>query len=393
VERYRSKVEAPNPVDSTWQNGWYERFENPVLTRDHIPLTWRYDLNPKTNPRLLERLGINAVMNSGAIEIDGKIYLVSRTEGYDRKSFFAIAESYSGVDGFRYQEYPLDIPEIDPPTTNMYDMRLVKHQDGWIYGTFCCERKCKKAPKSDTSSADAQTGIVRTKDLKKWERLPDLRTNSAQQRNVVLHPEFVNGKYALYTRPQDGFIDTGSGGGIGWGYSDSMENAYIEKEIIINGRVYHTIKEVKNGMGAAPIKTPEGWLHVAHGVRATASGLRYVLFAFLCDLNEPWKVIAEPGGHFLAPLGYERVGDLVSVIFSNGLVQRDNGEVLIYYASCDTRMHVARSDVGTLLDYVKGTPPDMLTSAGCVRQRIELVKKNLEYINSNPDCPLLKQTR
>lgn len=393
VERYRNIVERPNPVDSTWQNGWYERFENPVLTRDHIPLTWRYDLNPETNPRLLERLGVNAVMNSGAIELNGKFYLITRTEGYDRKSFFALAESDNGVDNFRYQELPVDIPEIDPPTTNMYDMRLVKHEDGWIYGTFCVERKSKNAPASDTSAADAQTGIVRTRDLKTWERLPDLKTRSAQQRNVVLHPEFVNGKYAFYTRPQDGFIDTGSGGGIGWGYADSMENAVIGEEIIINGRVYHTIKEVKNGMGAAPIKTPEGWLHIAHGVRGTASGLRYVLFAFLCDLNEPWKVIAEPGGHFLAPLGYERVGDLVSIVFSNGLVLRDNGEVLLYYASCDTRMHVARTNVETLLDYVKGTPPDALTSAACVRQRIDLVKKNLAYIQAHPECALLKQTR
>ena len=393
VEQYQRHVGRPNEVDPQWNNGWYQRFKHPVLTREHIPLTWRYDLDPETNPRLLERLGVNSVMNAGAFEHEGKILLITRTEGYDRKSFFAFAESDNGVDGFRYQSYPLDIPDIDPPTTNMYDMRLVRHEDGWIYGTFCAERKDPSAPETDTSAAEAQCGIVRTRDLERWERLPDLKTKSAQQRNVVLHPEFVDGKYAFYTRPQDGFISTGTGSGIGWGLSETMEGAEIAEETIINQRVYHTVKEVKNGMGAAPIKTAEGWLHIAHGVRGTATGLRYVLFAFLCDLKNPWKVIAEPGGHFLAPLGSERVGDLLGVVFSNGVVCRESGEVLIYYASCDTRMHVVRTDLVTLLDYVKGTPPDQLTSAACVRQRRDMVEKNLQIIAKHPENGLLAKTR
>jgi len=378
TRNYNQLLAKPNAIDPDWDNGWYERFQNPVLTRHHVPLTWRYDLDPGRNPYLLERMGINAVMNSGAIEHDGKVILVPRIEGYDRKSFFGIAESINGIDGFEFRRFPLEIPETADPATNMYDMRLVKHEDGWIYGLFCVERKDPAAPSNDTSSAVAQCGIVRTRDLESWERLPDLKTPSPQQRNVVLHPEFVDGKYGFYTRPQDGFISTGSGGGIAWGVADSMEHAEIKEETVFNSRVYHTIKEVKNGMGAAPIKTPEGWFHVAHGVRGTASGLRYVLFAFLCDLNEPWKIIAEPGGHFLAPIDGERVGDLVSIVFSNGMVLRENGEVLIYYASCDTRLHVARSHVDVLLDYVKNTPPDGLTSAACVRQRIHLATRNVE---------------
>jgi len=361
-------------------NGIFYRYKYPVLTAEHTPIFWRYDLNYDTNPHLMERMGINATFNSGAMEFNGKIVLAVRVEGVDRKSFFAIAESPNGIDNFKFWDFPITFPETDEPDTNVYDMRLVKHEDGWIYGIFCTERKDPNSPPTDTSAAVAQAGIVRTKDLINWERLPDLKTKSPQQRNVVLHPEFVNGKYAFYTRPQDGFIETGSGGGIGWGLSDSIENAIIEEEIIVDEKIYHTIKEVKNGLGPAPIKTDKGWLQLAHGVRNTAAGLRYVLYMFLTDLNEPCKVIAKPGGYFLAPEGEERIGDVSNVVFSNGWVAKKNGEVLIYYGSSDTRMHVAVSTIDKLLDYVLNTPEDGLRSAVCVQQRNELIKKNLEVM-------------
>jgi 4-O-beta-D-mannosyl-D-glucose phosphorylase len=357
-------------------NGVFQRYNNPVLTADHVPISWRYDLNIKTNPLLLERLGVNATFNSGAIEFNGKIILLVRVEGADRKSFFAVAESPNGIDRFRFWEYPLQLDETNDPDINVYDMRLVNHEDGWIYGLFCTERKDTNVPRTDTSSAIAQCGIVRTKDLLHWDRLPDLMTKSPQQRNVVLHPEYVRGKYAFYTRPQDGFIEAGSGGGIGWGFSASMDPAQIDSEIIIDDRQYHTIKEVKNGLGPAPIKTDKGWLQLAHGVRNTAAGLRYVLYLFLTDLKDPAKVIALPGGYFLAPTGEERIGDVSNVVFSNGWVKRADGKVFIYYGSSDTRMHVAISSVEQLLDYVLNTPEDGLRTGINVQQRIELIKKN-----------------
>ena len=361
-------------------NGIFYRYKYPILTTEHTPLFWRYDLSFKTNPFLMERLGVNATFNSGAIEFNGKILLGVRIEGYDRKSFFAIAESSNGIDNFRFWDYPIKMPETGDPDINVYDIRFVKHDDGWIYGLFCSERKDPDAPATDTSSANAQCGIVRTKDFLKWERLPDLKTKSPQQRNVVLHPEFVNGKYAFYTRPQDGFIEAGSGGGIGWGLTDSIENAIIDKETIVDDRIYHTIKEVKNGLGPAPIKTEKGWLQLAHGVRNTAAGLRYVLYMFLTDLKEPDKVIAKPGGYFLAPEGEERVGDVSNVVFSNGWVKKNNGDVFIYYASSDTRMHVAVSTVDKLLDYVLNTPPDGLRSRASVDVRSKLIRKNLKIM-------------
>ncbi|MGF7030916.1 4-O-beta-D-mannosyl-D-glucose phosphorylase [Paenibacillus mucilaginosus] len=359
-------------------NGIYDRYRYPVLTAQHAPLVWKYDFNPETNPFFMERLGINAAFNPGAIELNGRFYLVARVEGNDRKSFFAIAESANGTDGFRFWDHPVVLPETEEPDVNVYDMRLVKHEDGWIYGLFCTERKDPAAPPGDLSSAVAQCGIVRTKDLRSWERLADLKTKSNQQRNVVLHPEFVDGQYAFYTRPQDGFIDTGSGGGIGWGLSASMENASIENEVIIDHRQYHTIKEVKNGQGPAPIKTAKGWLHIAHGVRNTAAGLRYVLYAFLTDLNEPQKLTHAPGGHLIAPEGEERVGDVSNVVFCNGVIARENGDVFLYYASSDTRCHVATTTVDQLLDYVLNTPEDPLRSYACVQQRIALIDKNLQ---------------
>lgn len=361
-------------------NGIYCRYKYPIITSDHTPLTWRYDFDQKTNPFLMERLGVNCTFNSGAIEVDGKILLGVRVEGNDRKSFFAIAESKNGIDNFRFWDYPISLPQTDDPDTNVYDIRLLKHEDGWYYGLFCTERKDPNVPASDTSSAIAQCGIVRTKDFIKWERLPDLVSKSPQQRNVVLHPEFINGKYAFYTRPQDGFIDAGSGGGIGWGLSDSIENAVLDKEVIIDDRIYHTIKEVKNGLGPAPIKTKKGWLQLAHGVRNTAAGLRYVLYLFLTDLKDPSKVISKPGGFFLAPQDDERVGDVSNVAFSCGWVRRKNGQVLIYYASSDTRMHVAESTEGKLLDYVLNTSEDPLYSHKCVEQRNDLIKKNLKLL-------------
>jgi len=361
-------------------NGLFDRYLYPVLTAAHTPVFWRYDLDHDRNPHLMERMGINSTFNSGAIELNGRILLAVRVEGVDRKSFFAVAESATGVDRFRFWDHPILMPETEDPDINVYDMRVVKHEDGWIYGLFCTERKDPKAPSWDTSSAVAQGGIARTKDLKTWERLPDLKTRSPQQRNVVLHPEFVRGKYAFYTRPQDEFIQAGSGGGIGWGLADSIENAVIDEEIIIDSREYHTIKEVKNGLGPAPIKTARGWLHLAHGVRNTAAGLRYVLYLLLCDLERPEKVAHKPAGYFLAPQGEERVGDVSNVVFSNGWVAKENGDVFIYYGSSDTRMHVATTTVEKLLDYVLNTPADPYRSRACVQQRHQLIERNLSVM-------------
>lgn len=358
-------------------NGWYQRYKNPILTASHAPIFWRYDLNKETNPFLMERFGINAVMNSGAIKWNGKYVLVVRMEGVDRKSFFAIAESPNGVDNFRFWDHPLTIPETANPATNVYDMRLTAHEDGWIYGVFCVERKDPDAPAGDLSSAVASAGIARTKDLKKWERLPDLKSKS-QQRNVVLHPEFVDGKYALYTRPQDGFIDTGNGGGIGWALVDDIANAVIKDEKIIDARYYHTIKEAKNGEGPHPIKTDKGWLHLAHGVRNCAAGLRYVLYLYLTSLEDPSKLIASPAGYFMAPQGEERIGDVSNVLFTNGWIADEDGKVFIYYASCDTRMHVAVSSIDRLLDYCLNTPSDGFRSATSVLTLNALIDKNMD---------------
>ncbi|HEY9075572.1 MAG TPA: glycosidase [Anaerolineaceae bacterium] len=374
---YDALINRPNPVDAGWYNGVFERYTYPVVTSGHTPLFWRYDLDPAVNPYLMERQGVNGVFNPGAIEFDGKICLVCRVEGYDRKSFFAVAESENGIERFHFWDEPVVMPETEDPDTNVYDMRLVQHADGWIYGLFCTERKDPNAPPGDLSSAVAQCGIARTHDLKNWERLPDLKTRSPQQRNVVLHPEFIGGKYAFYTRPQDDFIQAGSGGGIGWGVSEKINPAVIEDEIVIEPRVYHTIKELKNGEGPAPIKTAQGWLHLAHGVRACAAGLRYVLYLYLSDLDEPWRVTAQPAGYFLAPEGGERVGDVSNVVFCNGWVVRQDGTVLIYYASSDTRIHVATSTVDRLLDYTLNTPPDGLRSAASVQTRLALIRKNL----------------
>ncbi len=380
TERQEALLNRRNAVDPDWNNGWYERYRYPVLSAEHTPLFWRYDLNPASNPFLLERLGINGVFNPGAIEFNGKICLMCRVEGYDRKSFFAVAESENGVDGFRFWDYPVLMPETADPDVNVYDMRLVRHADGWIYGIFCTERKERSAPPGDTSAANAQAGLARTRDLIHWERLPDLKSASPQQRNVVLHPEFVQGQYAFYTRPQDDFIQAGSGGGIGWGLSKSMDPAIVDEETIIDERQYHTIKELKNGQGPAPVKTPQGWLHLAHGVRGTAAGFRYVIYAFLSDLNEPWRVTHRPGGYLIAPQGEERVGDVSNVTFTNGMVARENGELFIYYASSDTRIHVAKTSLERMLDYVTNTPPDPLRSAACVQQRCELITHNLAYL-------------
>lgn len=356
-------------------NGIFERYQYPILTAAHIPLEWRYDVNPETNPYLMERFGINAVFNAGAIKLNGKYLLVARVEGYDRKSFFTVAESPNGIDNFRFWEYPVQLPDTQPEETNIYDMRLTQHEDGWIYGTFCSESKDPHAPAGDLSSAVAAAGIVRTKDLKTWERLPNLVSKS-QQRNVVLHPEFVNGKYALYTRPQDGFIDTGSGGGICWALIDDITDAAIKKEKVVEQRHYHTIKEVKNGEGPPPIKTPQGWLHLAHGVRTCASGLRYVLYLYMTALDNPTEVIAQPGGYFMAPMNEERIGDVSNVLFSNGWIADEEGTVYIYYASSDTRMHVATSSIERLIDYCRNTPEDGLRSASSVKNIYQLIEAN-----------------
>lgn len=357
-------------------NGIYDRYLHPVLTAEHTPLFWRYDLNMDTNPYLMQRFGINAVFNSGAIKWDDKYVLVARVEGADRKSFFAIAESPNGIDQFRFRDYPVVLPQTEVPDTNVYDMRLVQHEDGWVYGLFCTERRDPAAGADDQSSAIAQCGIVRTKDLHNWERLADLKTSSPQQRNVVLHPEFVNGRYAFYTRPQDGFITTGKGGGIGFGLSDCIECATITKEVVIDPKVYHTVYELKNGLGPAPIKTEEGWLHLAHGVRNTAAGLRYTLYLFMTALDDLAKVIYKPAGYFMAPEGDERVGDVSNVVFSNGWITDDDGTVYIYYASSDTRQHVATTTIARLLDYVKNTAEDGLTSANSVNTLCEIIRHN-----------------
>ena len=382
VERDKQErlITRPNSPVAEY-NGILTRYENPVLTRDHIPLSWRYDLNPATNPLFLERLPINAVMNSGAIYHDGRYVLVARVEGADRKSFFAVAESDNGIDNFRFRDKPILLDDICPEETNVYDMRLTRHEDGWIYGVFCSESK--DTTTSDLSAAVAAAGIVRTKDLETWERLPNLVTKrSPQQRNVVLHPELVDGKYAFYTRPMDDFIDTGSGSGIGFGLCDDITHAVIDEERMTSLRKYHQITEAKNGEGAVPIRTDRGWIHIAHGVRNTAAGLRYVLYAFATDLSDPARVIAEPGGLLLGPRGWERVGDVSNVVFTNGCIVREDGSVYLYYAGSDTRMYVATTTMERLMDYVFNTPSDAGRSVLCVRQRCELIDRNMAYLRS-----------
>ncbi len=375
-EAHERLIERPNePMEEC--NGLVQRYRHPVLTAAHAPLFWRYDLDPATNPYLMERLGVNAVFNVGAVRLGSRHLLVARVEGADRKSFFAVAESATGIDRFRFWDEPVSMPEAGPPDVNVYDMRLTAHEDGWIYGVFCTERKDPEAPLSDTSAAVAQAGIARTRDLVRWERLQDLETPSPQQRNVVLHPERVGGRYAFYTRPQEGFIQAGTGGGIGWGLCDDIQRARIDDEQIVDPREYHTISEVKNGLGPPPLKTPEGWLHLAHGVRNTAAGLRYVLYVFLTALDAPGRVVKRPGGYFLAPEGEERTGDVSNVVFSNGWVAGDDGRVLIYYGSSDTRTHVALTSIDRLLDYVAHTPADPLRAFACVEQRLALIRRNL----------------
>ena len=375
-EAFLSQKNEPLAVD----NGVVTRYKNPVLTAEHTPVFWRYDLNETTNPYLMERIGMNATMNSGAIKWNGKYVLMVRVEGSDRKSFFAVAESPNGIDNFRFWDYPVQMPEDLIPATNIYDMRLTAHEDGWVYGVFCAERHDDNAPAGDLSSATATAAIARTKDLLHWERLPDLKTKS-QQRNVVLHPEFVDGKYALYTRPQDGFIDAGSGGGIGWALIDDITHAVVKEEKIIDPRYYHTIKEVKNGEGPHPIKTPKGWLHLAHGVRGCAAGLRYVLYMYMTSLEDPARLIASPAGYFLAPQGEERIGDVSNVLFTNGWIVDEDGTVFIYYSSSDTRMHVATSTVYKLVDYCLHTPEDGLSSSASVATLSKLIEKNLAVLN------------
>lgn len=378
TEKYEALITRKNEKTDDY-NGIYDRYKYPVLTAAHAPLIWKYDFSYERNPYFMERLGINAALNSGAIELDGKFYLVVRVEGNDRKSFFAVAESDNGIDNFRFWDYPVLLPDTNPEETNVYDMRLTKHEDGWIYGVFCSESKDTES--NDLSAAVAQAGIVRTKDLKTWERLPNLISKSPQQRNVVLHPEFVDGKYAFYTRPQDDFIQTGSGGGVCFGLCENIENPVIcTEEVVISPRIYHTLTEVKNGAGAVPIKTSKGWIHIAHGVRNTAAGLRYVIYVFATDLNDPSKLIASPSGLFIAPHGGERVGDVSNVVFTNGAIARENGDVYIYYASSDTRMHVATTTIEKLMDYTFNTPSDALRSVDCVKQRYELIKGNLEIL-------------
>lgn len=372
-------LSRPNAIDTSFYNGIYDRWENPVLTREHIPLHWRFDLDPDTNPYFQERLGVNAVFNSGAIYLNGKYYLVARIEGNDRKSFFGVAESNSPTEGFRFWDKPVELPDTCPEETNVYDMRLTQHEDGWIYGIFCSESKDLHS--SDLSAAVAAAGIVRTKDLKTWERLPNLVTlRSPQQRNVTLLPEFVNGQYAFFTRPMDDFIETGSGGGVGFGLCKDITHAVLDEEIITSPRRYHTITESKNGEGATPIKTEKGWLHIAHGVRNTAAGLRYVVYVFVTDLKEPWKVIAEPGGFLICPRGWERVGDVSNVVFTNGAIAMDGGDLYIYYAASDTRLHVATTTVDKMLDYAFNTPADPLRSHDCVTQRCQLIDRNLALL-------------
>ncbi len=357
-------------------NGIFERYECPILTAEHAPLSWRYDLNPATNPYLMERIGINAVLNAGAIKLNGKYFIIARVEGSDRKSFFAVAESNNGIDNFVFWQEPVTMPETEVPDTNIYDMRVVQHEDGWIYGIFCTERRDPSVPESDQSSAIAQCGIARTRDLKTWDRLPDLVTPSPQQRNVTLHPEFVNGQYAFYTRPQDSFIQAGSGGGIGFGLVADINHPVVHEETIVDKRIYHTVYELKNGMGPSPIKTEKGWLHLAHGVRNTAAGMRYVLYMFMTELEDLTNVTYKPAGYFLAPVGEERIGDVSNVVFSNGWIQDDDGKVYIYYASSDTRMHVATTTIDRLVDYMINTPQDEFTSGSTVRRINKLIKAN-----------------
>jgi len=382
---YQQLMTKPNKKQENG-NGIFDRYQNPVLTAAHAPVFWRYDLNPETNPYLMERFGINAVFNAGAIKWGNKYLLVARVEGLDRKSFFAVAESPNGIDNFTFWDYPVDLPETDDPDTNVYDMRLTDHEDGWIYGLFCTERRDPEAPEFDQSMAIAACGIARTKDMINWERLPDLVTKSPQQRNVVLHPEFVDGKYALYTRPQDGFISAGTGGGIGFGLTDTMENAVVDEETIIDNKNYHTVYEAKNGQGPAPIKTIDGWLHLAHGVRNTAAGLRYVLYMFMTDLDDLTKVLYKPAGYFLAPEGEERVGDVSNVVFSNGWIKDDDDSVYIYYASSDTRMHVATSTVDRLLDYVMNTLEDGLRSSLSVSTLSKIIDNNKKFLQAGQEA-------
>ncbi|MDB5128178.1 glycosidase [Mucilaginibacter sp.] len=374
-EAHAQLININNEIDGLG-NGVFDRYKYPVITAQHAPITWKYDLDPATNPYLMERFGINAAFNAGAIKFNGKYIMVVRVEGADRKSFFAVAESPNGLDHFEFWERPITMPETDEPDTNLYDMRLTAHEDGWIYGLFCTERRDPAAPAHDQSMAIAACGIARTKDLLTWERLADLKTQSPQQRNVVLHPEFVNGKYALYTRPQDGFISAGKGGGIGFGLCDSMENAVVDEETIIDNKQYHTVYEAKNGQGPTPIKTERGWLHLAHGVRNTAAGLRYTLYMFMTDLNDLTKVTYKPAGYFLAPEGIERIGDVSNVAFCNGWIRDEDDKVFIYYASSDTRMHVATTTVDKLVDYVMNTPADGLRSATSVNTINSIINKN-----------------
>ena len=379
MESYERLLARPNPADEHFYNGLFTRYRNPVLTREHIPPFCLYDADPESNPFMMQRLGVNTVMNSGAIKLNGKYCLVVRVEGADRKSFFAVAESDRPTEGFRFRDYPVILPDTEKQETNVYDMRLTQHEDGWIYGVFCSESKDPES--ADLSAAVAAAGIVRTKDLETWERLPNLKTlNSPQQRNVCLHPEFVNGKYAFYTRPMDDFIETGSGGGIGFGLCDDITHAVIDEEKMTSVRKYHTITESKNGAGAVPIKTDRGWIHIAHGVRNTAAGLRYVVYCFATALDDPARVIAEPGGFLIAPYGAERVGDVSNVVFTNGAIAAPDGRVYIYYASSDTRMHVATTDLDRLTDYVFNTPADPLRSPDCVKQRVAFIRKNLDYL-------------
>lgn len=380
ASRQEELLSRPNERNTEFYNGVYDRYKYPVITRHHVPIHWRFDLDAERNPFFMERLGINATLNPGAIYHDGKYILVVRTEGLDRKSIFTLAESETGIDNFRFVDQPLVWDDIDPNETNMYDMRLVKHEDGWIYGIYCSEQKDPDAPAYDTSSAVAQAGLVRTRDLKIWERLPNIQTGSPQQRNVVLHPEFVDGKYAFYTRPQDGFISTGSGGGIAFGLCEDILNPVIDRETVIDERRYHTVYEVKNGQGPAPIKTDRGWIHIAHGVRNTAAGLRYVLYTFATSLDDPAKVIAKPGGHFIAPYDDERVGDVSNVIFCNGAVVNEKNEVFIYYASSDTRIHVATTTVDRLVDYTFNTPADEFRSLDNAAQRAKLIAQNEQLL-------------
>ncbi len=375
LDAHQALIDRPNIPLEYW-NGIYRRFTHPVLTAAHTPPSWRYDFSEKDNPFFQERQAIGAVFNAGALFWEGKYLVMARVEGACRKSFFAIAESPNGVDRFRFWDEPVELAEAETEATNVYDARLTLHEDGYVYMIFCAERKDPDAKPGDTSSAVASAGIARSKDLQSWQRLPDLVTPSPQQRNVVLHPRKVGGKYLLYTRPQDGFIETGSGGGIAWGTCESMENARIDKETLLDARVYHTVKEVKNGAGAPPLETKDGWLHIAHGVRNTAAGLRYVLYAFLCDLDDPTRIIFAPGGHFMAPKGDERLGDVSNVVFSNGLICEPSGRILLYYGASDTRLYVAETSVARLLDYVKNTPPDALTSGKSVKQRLGLIRKN-----------------